>query len=132
MYAPQNMVEHPRPQCKGSAALLVLVDSRGNYTDTSAVEETVLIALPDKESNQDPFFGYQMNECKIIGFMDSVPPGCQAVFDVQKYNLYPTGNSISMLVDPLEEIDRNRSKKVILWKKLKELYNLKSASQKSL
>jgi hypothetical protein len=39
------MIEHPRPQCAGNMALLVLVDSRGSYSDTSIVDRTVLVAL---------------------------------------------------------------------------------------
>ena len=44
-FSPRTMVQHPRHESKGNLALLVLVDSRGNYADTSIVDQTVLIAL---------------------------------------------------------------------------------------
>ena len=39
------MIEHPRPESQGNRSLLVVVDSHGSYTDTSIVDETVLVAL---------------------------------------------------------------------------------------
>ena len=39
------MVQRPRRESRGNRALLVLVDSRGSYTDTSIVDQTVLVAL---------------------------------------------------------------------------------------
>jgi hypothetical protein len=44
-FSPRQMVQRPRRESCGNAALLVLVDSRGSYTDTHIVEETVLCAL---------------------------------------------------------------------------------------
>ena len=44
-FAPGKMVERPRRESEGNRALLVLVDSRGSYTDTSIVDGTVLVAL---------------------------------------------------------------------------------------
>ena len=39
------MVQRPRRESTGNRALLVLVDSRGSFTDTSIVDQTVLVAL---------------------------------------------------------------------------------------
>ena len=39
------MTPHARHESAGDAALLALVDSRGNYADTSIVDATVLVAL---------------------------------------------------------------------------------------
>jgi hypothetical protein len=39
------MPEHPRPESSGNLALLVLVDSRGSYTDLCVIDDTVLIPL---------------------------------------------------------------------------------------
>ena len=44
-FSPRSMVQHPRHESEGNRALLVLVNSRGSYTDTRIVDETVLIAL---------------------------------------------------------------------------------------
>ena len=44
-FSPRQMVQRPRRESEGSAALLVLVDRRGSYTDTSIVEATILVAL---------------------------------------------------------------------------------------
>jgi hypothetical protein len=44
-FSPRKMVQRPRRESEGNMALLVLVDSRGSYTDTIIVDETVLIAL---------------------------------------------------------------------------------------
>lgn len=44
-FSPRPMVQHPRHESEGNMALLALVDSRGSCTDTSIVDETVLIAL---------------------------------------------------------------------------------------
>ncbi len=44
-FSPRAMVQRPRPESEGNRALLVLVDSRGSYTDTSIVDQTVLVAL---------------------------------------------------------------------------------------
>jgi len=45
VFSPRAMVPHPRHESAGNRALLVLVDSRGSYADTSVVEPTVLVAL---------------------------------------------------------------------------------------
>lgn len=89
------------------------------------LEEIILIPLHDPGPNMDPLAGYQMKDCRVIGFLESVPAECHSVFNLQKYTLKDTGEYISLLADPLEVINRERSKKVILWKKLKELYELK-------
>ena len=44
-FSPRQMVQRPRHESQGNAVLLVLVDSRGSYTDTSIVDETILRAL---------------------------------------------------------------------------------------
>ena len=44
-FSPRRMVQRPRRESRGNRALLVLVDSRGSYTDTSIVDQTVLVAL---------------------------------------------------------------------------------------
>lgn len=44
-FSPRQMVQRPRRESTGNRALLVLVDSRGSYTDTSIVDQTVLVAL---------------------------------------------------------------------------------------
>jgi len=44
-FAPRAMVPHPRYESCGNRVLLALVDGRGTYADTSAVEPTVLVAL---------------------------------------------------------------------------------------
>ena len=89
------------------------------------LDEIIMININQEKSEEEPLANYQIKECKIVGFLDSIPAGCQDVFDTQKYTLYHTGSFTSMLADPLEEIDQDRSKKVILWEKLKELYHLR-------
>lgn len=44
-FSPRQMVQRPRRESTGNLALLVLVDSRGSYTDTSIVDQTLLVAL---------------------------------------------------------------------------------------
>lgn len=44
-FNPPAMKEHPRPEADGNRALLVLVNSKGSYADTSIVDRTVLCAL---------------------------------------------------------------------------------------
>lgn len=44
-FSPRQMIQRPRRESEGNAALLVLADSRGSYTDTSVVDQTVLVAL---------------------------------------------------------------------------------------
>ena len=90
-----------------------------------SLDDIIMIKINPEKSEEEPLANYQLKKCKIIGFLDSIPAGCQDVFEIQKYNLYHVGSITSMLVDPLEEIDQDRSKKVILWEKLKELYQLR-------
>jgi hypothetical protein len=89
------------------------------------LEDIILIPVNDHNTEVDPLADYQMKDCRLIGFLESVPKKCQPAFDPQKYILKDMDNFISLLADSLEEIDRDRSRKVILWKKLKELYQLK-------
>jgi hypothetical protein len=87
-------------------------------------EEILLILIHPDDPDQAPLAHYQMKDCKIIGFMESVPTSCQSIFDTGKYNLFYSTENVSMLADPLGEIYQDRSKKIILWNKLKELYQL--------
>ncbi len=44
-FTPRTMVQRPLHESAGNAALLVVVNSAGSYTDTAVVEETVIVAL---------------------------------------------------------------------------------------
>lgn len=44
-FTPRTMVHRPLCESAGNAALLVVVNGTGSYTDTSVVDETVLVAL---------------------------------------------------------------------------------------
>lgn len=44
-FTPRQMVQRPRRESTGNRVLLVLVNSLGSYTDTSIVDQTVLVAL---------------------------------------------------------------------------------------
>lgn len=44
-FTPANMLQHPFRGSQGNAVVLLLVDSRGSYSNTSIVDETVLVAM---------------------------------------------------------------------------------------
>ena len=44
-FTPPTRVQRPRHESTGNASLLVVVNSAGSFTDTSVVDETVLVAL---------------------------------------------------------------------------------------
>lgn len=89
------------------------------------LEDIILIPVDENDDEVDPLADYRMKDCRLLGFLESVPMKCQPVFDQQKYKLKNMDHFTSLLADPLEEIARDRSRKVILWNKLKELYQLK-------
>jgi hypothetical protein len=89
------------------------------------LDEIILIDIKTADSEDNLLGKYQMNECRILGFLDSIPTAYQDIFKGREYTLYESEGFISLLADPLKEIDQNRSKKKILWDKLQELYQLK-------
>lgn len=88
------------------------------------LEEIILIDLDKSETKDDILDDYELKHCKIIGFLDSIPTSYLKIFPARKYEIQDSKTFKSLLVDPLEKIDLNRSKKKILWDKLQELYQL--------
>jgi uncharacterized small protein (DUF1192 family) len=44
-YSPPHLMQHPFRSSQGNAAVLILVDSRGNFSDRSIVDATMLVAI---------------------------------------------------------------------------------------
>ena len=76
-FSPRQMVQRPRRESAGTRALLVLVDSRGSYTDTSIVDQTVLVAL------QHFGFPFKIHDLAAGPLTADLLDGCAAVVIAQ-------------------------------------------------
>lgn len=76
-FSPRQMVQRPRRESRGNRALLVLVDSRGSYTDTSIVDQTVLVAL------QHFGFPFRIHDLAAGPLTADLLHGCAAVVIAQ-------------------------------------------------
>ena len=76
-FSPREMVQRPRRESTGNRALLVLADSRGSYTDTSIVDQTVLVAL------QHFGFPFRIHDLAAGPITRELLDGCAAVVIAQ-------------------------------------------------
>ena len=76
-FSPRQMVQRPRRESTGNRALLVLVDSRGSYTDTSIVDQTVLVAL------QHFGFPFRIHDLALGSLTPDLLVNCAAVVIAQ-------------------------------------------------
>ena len=74
--------------------------------------------------HQDFSKNYHLTNCRVIGFLNTIPESFREIFATQKYMIRTSGNFESLLADPLDEIEGNRSKKKMLWEKLQHLFRL--------
>ena len=76
-FSPRTMIQRSRHESQGNMALLALVDSRGSYTDTSIVDETVLIAL------QHLGFPFRIHDLATGPLTNELLANCAAVIMAQ-------------------------------------------------
>ena len=87
-------------------------------------EKVLLLDLAEPGPYSDLLANHHMTNCRIIGFLDSLPENVQNVFPRQKYMIRSSGGFDSLLADPLFHIENDRTKKKKLWEKLQDLFKL--------
>ena len=88
-------------------------------------DDTLLFDLRDPGPHQDPLSNFRIHDCRILGFLDQLPEQVNNIFPEQKYLVRQSGNFVSLMADPLGLIDSDRTKKKLLWEKLRDMFNLR-------
>lgn len=92
--------------------------------------DVLLFDLRDPGPHHAPLENFRMFNCRILGFLDQLPGQLSDLFPAQKYLIRSSGNFVSLMADPLDLIDSDRTRKKRLWEKLQDMYNL-GINQKS-
>ncbi|MBS0000679.1 MAG: hypothetical protein KFF73_16985 [Cyclobacteriaceae bacterium] len=87
-------------------------------------EEVFLLDLGKPGLHQNLLKNFNLEDCRILGFLETLSEQVQDVFPTRKYQIRSTGNFRSLMADPLETIGQDRAKKKILWEKLQDLFQM--------
>ncbi len=88
------------------------------------LEDVYLFDIGKTNAPEWKFDARNVSECKIIGFLKRIPHPQKNIFNSTKYTINKIQGNVTLLADTLEEIENNKSKKLLLWEILKELYQL--------
>jgi len=89
------------------------------------IEDIYLFDIGKSDTENMKLEDYNLSDCRIIGFTKRIPKRFKTTNNITKYKISKVEGNKVILADTLEEIEKNKSKKLLLWEKLKDLYQIK-------
>ena len=88
------------------------------------IEDIILFDIGKSDPGKLGLDKNDLSGCTVIGFIQRIPNQFHTIFNRKKYDISNVAGNKVLLADTLGEIYKNKSKKVLLWEKLKELFEI--------